>query len=138
MAIIVPEAEWRPFTGKSTTPVQQDILCAHTMVGSNEGSISWGAGDGRPYAHCYTSCKGKTVQCKDLKYVAAANLEGNPYVLAWETEDINSTCFDPWDRTCGNVPAWTDAQVTRLIKDFAWACVRFDIPPELIPDTKKG
>jgi hypothetical protein len=138
MAIIVPEAEWRPFTGKSTTPVRQDILCAHTIVGSNESAIAWGGQDGKPYAHCYTSCRGKTVQCKGLEYRAAANLEGNPYVLAWETEDSNSVCFDPWTKTCGNVPAWTDAQVARLIKDFAWACIRFDIPPVLIPDTKAG
>jgi hypothetical protein len=138
MAVILPEAEWRPFSGKSTTPVQPDILVAHTEVGSNEGSISWGAKAGNPYAHNYTSCGGKTVQCQDLKHRSAAVLEGNPYAICWETEDTKSACFADWDHTCGNVPAWTNAQVQRLIKDMAWCCVRFNIPPVLIPDTKKG
>jgi hypothetical protein len=138
MAIILPEAEWRPFSGKSTTALQHDILCAHTEVGSNEGSISWGAQAGNPYAHCYTACGGKTVQCQDLKYRSAAVLEGNPYAICWETEDTKSACFADWDHTCGNVPAWTEAQVQRLIKDMAWCCVKFDIPPVLIPDTKVG
>ena len=138
MAIILPDAVWAPFSGKSTTPLRHDILCAHTEVGTNEGSISIGAQAGHSYAHCYTDCLGVTWQCQDLAYRAAANLDGNPYVISWETEDMDTRCFAPWGTSCGNVPAWTAAQVDRLILDMAWCCLRFNIPPVLIPDTKAG
>jgi len=136
--IIIPDAIWSPFSGKGTTPVQPDILCVHTEVGTNEGSIAIGAQAGHSYAHNYLDCLGFTFQKRDLRYRAAANLDGNPYVISWETEDIDSRCFAAWGTSCGNVPAWTPAQVARLILDLYWCCVRFNIPPVLIPDTKVG
>jgi hypothetical protein len=138
MAIILPGADWQPYSGKSTTPVHHDILCAHTIVGGVNGAVSGGSKAGTPYAHNYVRCSGTTVQVQDLAYRAAANLYGNPYVLSWETEDMNSSCWPNWGTSCGNVPAWSDHQVERLIKDMAWCCIRWDIPPVLISNTKAG
>jgi hypothetical protein len=80
---------------------------------------------------------GETWQCHDLRYRSAANLDGNPYVIPIETADMGSP-FTAWSGQCGDVPAWTGAQVTRLIALIAWLCVRYAIPPVIIPDTKPG
>jgi hypothetical protein len=136
--IIVPGAAWRPFSGKSKTALVADLFCFHTEVGTNEGSISYGAQAGNPYAHLYLACNGYYAQCKDLRYTAAANLEGNPYTISLESEDINSRCFAAWNRQCGHVPAWTTAQVTALINIGTWCAKRFGIPPFIVPDTCRG
>src|SRR5678816_998719 len=125
--IALPDADYAPFDGKTLRLLRQDICCAHTEVGTNEGSIDLGARPGNSYAHNYLDCLGTTHQRQSLAYQAAANLYGNPYVISWETEDIDSRCFAGWDKACGHVPAWTEAQVQRLIKDMAWCCVLFAI-----------
>jgi hypothetical protein len=130
-------ALWKPFDDKGTTLLRHDIVCAHTMVGSLDGSFAWANGDGRAYWHFGMAGSGETWQCHDLRYRSAANLDGNPYVIPIETADMGSP-FAAWSGQCGDVPAWTGAQVTRLIALIAWLCVRYAIPPVIIPDTKPG
>ena len=114
------------------------VACAHTQVGSYEGSWDWGNRDGNPYPHSYLPCVGPGVNAQPLQYKAAANLEGNPYCWSIETEDVDSRCFPAWNMSCGNVPAWTESQVQGLIKAMAWWCIRFKRPPVLIPDARPG
>jgi hypothetical protein len=130
-------ALWKPFDDKGTTPLRHDIVCVHTMVGTLAGSWNWANGAGRAYWHFGMAGSGETWQCHDLRYRSAANLEGNPYVIPIETADMGSP-FGAWSGQCGDVPAWTDAQVDRLIDLIAWLCVRYDIPPTIIPDTRAG
>jgi hypothetical protein len=133
-AIITPGADWRPFEGKSTTPLVYDIICAHTEVGTNEGSIDIGSQPGHSYAHLYLAGTGYFAQCQDLRYRAAANLDGNWHIISWETEDMKGGVFPPtWTD-----PPWTEAQINTLVNGMAWQCVAFNIPPTLVPDTKPG
>jgi hypothetical protein len=134
VAIILPGAEWRPFVGKSSVALVHDIICLHTQVGSQAGSWNYGNIAGNPYAHLYTAGNGHTVQGKDLAYRSAANLNGNPRVIAWETSDLGEGIWpSPWRA----VP-WTQAQLDEIVRGLAWLCVRFNIPPVLVPDSKPG
>jgi hypothetical protein len=130
-------AAWRPFDNKGTTLLRRDIVCVHTMVGSLTGSFNWANRPGNPYWHFGIAGTGEAWQCHDLRYRSAANLEGNPYVIPIETADMGHP-FGPWSGNCGDVPAWTGAQVDKLVELIAWLCVRYDIPPTIIPDTKAG
>lgn len=133
MAEVSPYAEWRPFSGKSTTPLVFDIICVHTEVGRNEVSISIGAQPGHSYAHQYLAGSGYLAQCQDLRYRAAANLNGNWHVISIETEDVGGVFPVPWAN-----PPWTQQQLDKLIPNIAWMCLRFNIPPVLIPNTRPG
>lgn len=135
MAVVAPMVdEYRQLSGKSTTPLVHDIVCAHTMVGTLEGSISWSSRDGGSYWHFGLGGTGKLVQCQDLRYRSAANLNGNWHVIPIETADIKEGVFaDTWQD-----PPWTQAQIDKLVELIAWLCVRYNIPPVLIPDTKPG
>lgn len=136
MAIVAPMAEYRQLAGKSKTPLVHDIICVHTMVGTLEGSISWSARDGGSYWHFGLGGNGRLVQCQDLAFKSAANLNGNWHVIPIETADMKEGIFPAWSGS--NVPAWTSAQLNKLVDLIAWLCRRFDIPPVLIPDTRQG
>lgn len=134
MAIIAPMAEWHPFSGKGSTPLTHDIICLHTMVGTLAGSWSWANAAGRAYWHFGIGGRGECWQCHPLEYRSAANLYGNWHVIPIETSDMGEGLFPvPW----GN-PPWTQAQLNRIIQLVAWLCARFNIPPNLIPDTLPG
>jgi hypothetical protein len=135
MAVVAPIAEWHPLTRPtSTIPLQHDIICLHTMVGTLEGSYSWSNRVGGTYWHFGLGGDGELWQCADLRYKSAANLEGNPYCIPIETEDTNAGQFpSPYAN-----PLWTPAQIAKLGQLVAWLCVRYNIPPVLIPDTRKG
>jgi hypothetical protein len=135
--IKIPGAIWAPFSGKSTTQLVYETACIHTQVGFNQISYNLGAQPGHSYAHTYLDGDGSELQGQDLRYRAAANLEGNPYTISWECAD-HGPWFSTWNNQCGNVPDFTEAQVATLIRDLTWACLRFNIPPVLIPDTKPG
>jgi hypothetical protein len=139
MAEIVPSsiALWRPFSGKGTTLLTHDIVCVHTMVGSLAGSWNYANGAGRAYWHFGTSGLGECWQCQDLRFRSAANLNGNHRVIPIENADMGPG-FGPWNGQCGHVPAFTHAQVLKLIDLIEWLCRRYNIPPVLIPDTKPG
>jgi N-acetylmuramoyl-L-alanine amidase len=134
MAVRDPYSQWMPFDDKSTTPLAHDIICVHTMVGTLAGSWAWANQAGNPYWHYGVNGRGAAWQCQDLSFRSAANLNGNWHVIPIETSDIKEGVFaDTWQD-----PPWTDAQVDMLVKLIAWLCVRFNIPPVLIPDTKPG
>lgn len=134
MPIRDPFSVWRPFSGKSKVPLKQDIVCVHTMVGTLAGSWDWANRPGTPYWHYGVNGVGTAWQCHDLAFRSAANLNGNHRVIPIETSDMKEGVFpNTWTN-----PPWTDAQVAMLIKLIAWLCIRFNIPPVLIPDTKPG
>jgi hypothetical protein len=138
-AEIVPAsiALWKPFANKGTTLLKRDIVCVHTMVGSLGGSYSWANQAGNSYWHFGMAGSGELWQCHDLRYRSAANLEGNPYVIPIETADHGHP-FAAWSGNCGDVPAWTGAQVDKLVELISWLCVRYGIPPTIVPDTQAG
>jgi hypothetical protein len=138
-AEIVPAsiALWKPFSNKGTTLLKRDVVCVHTMVGSLGGSYSWANQAGNSYWHFGMAGSGETWQCHDLRYRSAANLEGNPYVIPIETAD-HGFPFGAWSGKCGDVPAWTNAQVDKLVELISWLCVRYGIPPTIVPDTQAG
>lgn len=104
------------------------------MVGTTPGSLSIGAQAGHSYTHEYLDGDGDLWPGWWLDYRAAGNLEGNWRVISTETEDVNAGVFpSPWAD-----PPWTQAQLDKLIVSGAWKCARYNIPPELIPDTKPG
>jgi len=128
VAIVLPGASYQQFAGKSTTPLVHNKVSMHTQVGSQTGSLAHGAGAENPYAHLYTAGNGHTVQGQDLAFRAAANLQGNPTVIAWETSDLGEGIWpSPWRP----VP-WTPAQVEEIVSGLTWLCVRFVIPPVLV------
>lgn len=134
MAIRDPYSIWRPFSGKSTTPLSHDIICVHTMVGTLSGSWSWANQPGNPYWHYGINAQGSIWQCQDLAWRSAANLDGNWHIIPIETSDIGEGVFpSSWSD-----PPWTAAQIDVLVKLIAWLCARFNIPPVLVPDTCKG
>jgi hypothetical protein len=136
MALVAPMATWRPYTrAVSTTPLIHNVICAHTMVGTLDGSYSHGNGAGNPYHMFGLAGDGRLQQHHDLLTRSAANYEGNWRCIPIETEDKGPS-FPSWPGTCGTVPAWTDAQVDRLVELIAWLCARFAIPPVLVPDSR--
>lgn len=139
MAEIAPPAiaTWKPFPGKGTATLTRDIACVHTMVGTLAGSWAYAAKAGNPYWHFGTSGSGECWQCQDLRYRAAANLQGNHRVIAIENADMGPG-FAPWSGRCGDVPPFTGPQQAKLVDLLEWLCRRYQIPPVLIPDTRPG
>lgn len=136
MAVVAPMATWKPFSGKSTRALTHDIICAHTMVGTLAGSWSWANQSGNPYWHFGLGGNGALWQCVDLNYRSAANLDGNWHIIPIETSDTKEGIFPAWSGS--NVPAWTTAQINKLVELIAWLCKKYNIPPVLVPDTKPG
>ncbi|MGH9251234.1 MAG: hypothetical protein ACRD0W_17175, partial [Acidimicrobiales bacterium] len=137
----LPGAVWKPFTNRSvsTTPlVGPRAIIEHTMgVGTMLGSWSWHNRPGNPYTHTYYDGIGNRVQVQGVDRRAAGTLEGNPYVIAKETEDTGKY-FPGGGRTCGNIPAWRQEQLRVIALDDAWCCRRFGIPAVLMPNSCAG
>lgn len=74
---------------------------------------------------------GVVYQWQDTDYEADANLEGAWHVLSIETAD--NAPQRPED-----ILAWTPKQMESIVDLIAELCRMYDIPPELIPDTKPG
>lgn len=135
MPIIASNVLWRPLKGKSVTGVEHRIINVHTMVGTIEGTESYFSHAGNPYSHFGVPAAGKAWQWQDLSYRAASDLNGNPFCISIETEDKGPE-FPTWSGS--DVPRWTDAQAETLAQLIAWLCVRFNIPPVLVPDSING
>lgn len=116
-----------------------DIICLHTMVGTLYGTDTMfkSQGFGGNESHFGTGYDGECYQWQDLDFTADANLNGNYRVISIENADMG-TGFPKWDTNKDDVPYFTDAQVNRLADLIAWLCTQYDIPCELIPDTKPG
>lgn len=132
MAARMPGARDRHLDGKSTTPLNHHFVNVHTMVGTLGGTESWFTPSGRPYSHYGIGGSGEIREWQDPIYRAASDLEGNPYSVSIETEDKGSF-FPSWSGS--DVPAWTPNQIDALVDALAWICVRFDIPPVLVPNS---
>ncbi len=117
-----------------------DIICIHTMVGSLRGTDKYFKADGwgGTESHFGTGYDGEIIQWQDCGWTADANLNGNRHVISIENADLG-TGFPKWNtKDGGAVPAFTDAQIEANARIIAWACREYDIPCELIPDSKPG
>lgn len=140
MAPRYPRAKWRPLGSQTQAKMRaHDIICLHTMVGTLWGTDSYfkDNGYGGTESHFGVGHDGETLQWQDLDYSADANLNGNHRVISIETADMGEG-FSKWNTNGDNVPAWTPEQVERLADLVAWLCRQYNIPCELIPDSKPG
>jgi hypothetical protein len=150
-----------PLSGSQTQPrmTAHDFFCFHTMVGSLAGTRAMfrANGYGGTESHFGTGGGGEVEQWQDVAFTADANYQGNPTVISVENADLGPG-FDRWNTNDGSaVPAFTDAQVRALVALGAaaclpgdrpgsmharcphdWACYRVGIPPQLVPDTRRG
>lgn len=138
MATRYPGAEWDPL-GPQTEPRMRahDIVCLHTMAASFDG-VNNGFhvnGYGGLESHFGLSGEGRLKQWQDTDHQADANYDGNHRVISIETAD-RGLLFPEW--TGSDVPAWTDRQIDELVPLIRWLCDTYDIPKELIPDSKPG
>lgn len=136
-----PEANWRPLAGGSQSNLRQhDIICLHTMVGSLWGTDAYfrqGGWSGTE-SHFGVGHDGEVLQWVNCNDRADANLDGNWHIISIETADYG-VGFPDWDTRYGSqVPAWTPSQIESIAKIVAWACNEYDIPCELIPDSRVG
>jgi peptidoglycan hydrolase-like protein with peptidoglycan-binding domain len=147
--------------GAQTQPRMQahDFWCVHTMVGSLAGTRAMfqSNGFGGTESHFGTGGHGELEQWQDVAFTADANYQGNPTVISVENADLGPG-FDRWNTNDGSaVPAFTDAQVQTLVAlgtaaclpgsvagsmhakcPHDWTCYRVGIPPQLVPDTRRG
>lgn len=72
---------------------------------------------------------GVVYQWQDTDYQADANLEGGWHVISIETAD-NAPKFP------NDIEPWTPKQEKAIVNLIAELCIKYDIPPELIPDTR--
>jgi hypothetical protein len=121
----MPGAVWLGEHG-SRLMTRYDVLCVHTIVGFAPAHA----------AHFSTRGSGQILQSRDTRFQSAANLEGNPRVIAIENEDHGSV-FGRWPAP-DNAPPLTDGQVTACAKIFAWAHKEHGIPLQLCPDSRPG
>ena len=136
----MPGAVWRPIDSayRSESALDADILCLHTIVGGGQGTWNYfntGAGGRHVWSHLLVDGKwssadvdGRITQCGDTAYRAAANLNGNPYIISVETADNAARPIAPW----------TPAQEAAIISIMVWAHRAHGIPLVLVPDSKRG
>ena len=106
-----------------------DIVCIHTTGGSRAPAHA---------AHFSTRADGKIYQSRDTKFRSAANLQGNPRVIAIENEDVGPA-FAEWDRDDGHaVPAFTAGQLEAIAKICAWVHQTHGVPLVPCPNSKPG
>jgi N-acetylmuramoyl-L-alanine amidase-like protein len=122
----------------------KDIICIHTMVGylfstedmfDNEGFTGteshFGVGGKWGSDVRGRNLDGAVWQFQDTDFTADANLEGKWTVISIETAD--NAPQDPDD-----LLPWTPKQVESIVDLIAELCLKYNIPPKLIPDTKDG
>jgi N-acetylmuramoyl-L-alanine amidase-like protein len=138
-------AHWRPL-GPGNPPSRMDrhdIICLHTMVGylkstedmfDNQGYTGveshFGVG-GKWGSDASAGLDGIIYQWVDTEYRADANLDGNHRLISIETAD-NAP------QRAADIQAWTPNQVRAIIRLVAALCRRYDIPAQLVPDSKPG
>lgn len=123
--------------GKQTEPrmVRYDIVCLHTMVGSLAGTLNYFDNNGYEgtESHLGIGGYGEVWQFQDFDHQADANGEGNHRIISVETADKGAP-FPAWSGS--NVPPWTPAQVEALAQFLAWAHKKWNIPLEIVPDSR--
>jgi len=121
----MPGAIWLGENSPRNPMVKYDIVCVHTIVGFAPAHA----------AHFSVKADGTIQQSRDTRYQSAANLHGNPRVIAIENED-HGAAFGNWGGTA--VPRLTDEQVEANGRILAWAHKTHGIPLQLCPDSKPG
>lgn len=119
----MPGAIWLGEHSPSRPMERYDIVCIHTIVGRAPAHA----------AHFSTHGDGRIDQSRDTAYQSAANLEGNPRVIAIENEDMGGD-FPAWGGL--DVPPLTDAQVEACAQILAWAHRVHGIPLQMCPDSR--
>ena len=120
----MPGARWQGEHG-SRPMDRYDIVCVHTIVGRAPAHA----------AHFSTHGNGTIDQSRDTRFRSAANLNGNPRVIAIENED-HGPDFPAWSGS--DVPPLTDAQVDACARILAWAHATHGVPLQLCPDSRPG
>jgi len=121
----MPAAQWVGEQSPRNPMSRYDVVCVHTIVGYAPAHA----------AHFSVKANGTILQSRDTRYQSAANLHGNPRVIAIENED-HGGAFGTWGG--GNVPRLTDEQVEANGKILAWANAEHGIPLQLCPDSRPG
>ena len=126
---VIGGADYRPINYAGVPRMQRyDIACLHTIVGN----------DPAPAAHLSIRGDGWLTQSRDTAYQSAANYEGNPRVIAIETDDHGPE-FGTWDVNDGHaVPAWTKAQMSTIAVALVWIYHTHGIPLVLAPNSQPG
>lgn len=120
----MPGARWLGEHG-SRPMGQIDIVCVHTIVGYAPAHA----------AHFSTHADGTIDQSRDTMFRSAANLNGNPRVIAIENEDKGPR-FPEWAGS--DVPPLTPEQVEANAEILAWAHLTEGVPLQLCPDSRPG
>lgn len=138
-------AEWRPL-GPGNPPnkmARHDIICLHTMVGYLRSTDAMFHEDGYTGVESHYGVggiwgsdadhdlDGVVYQWVNDDYRADANLDGNHRLISIETAD-NAP------QHAADIRPWTPRQVESIIRLVADRCRRYDIPAELVPDSKPG
>jgi hypothetical protein len=115
---------------------RHDIVCLHTMAGRFAFTDEWfhENGFGGTESHFGVAGSGRLKQWQDLDFQADANKDGNHRIISIETADKGES-FPDWSGS--NVPPWTDAQLDVLVGLVGWLCDRYDIPRQLVPDSRR-
>lgn len=121
----MPGATWQGEEHGSRPMSTVDIVCIHTIVGYAPAHA----------AHFSTTGAGALMQSRDTRFQSAANLNGNPRIIAIENADRGPE-FPKW--TGSDVPPLTDAQIERCAEVLAWAHLEHGVPLQLCPDSRPG
>jgi hypothetical protein len=134
---LMPGAVQRPLPGKPKRAMTPTILCLHTMVGYLKSTDAYfrsvdvyshfGVG-GKWGSDVAAHLDGVIYQWSDSSLRAAANLNGNPYIISVETADNAARPIQPW----------TPAQEAAIVSIMVWAHRTHGIPLVLVPDSKPG
>lgn len=120
-----------------------NVVCLHTMAGyfKYTSEMFHENGFGGTESHFGIRADGYAAQWQDLDHQADANSEGNGYCISIETEDHGDVFSDMEGSYWSNgsdVPAWTDEQIDKIVEIVTWLCNKYNIPKQLVPDSKPG
>lgn len=121
----MPEARWVGERSPRTPMDAYEVVCVHTIVGYAPAHA----------AHFSTHADGRIDQSRDTRFRSAANLAGNPRVIAIENED-HGPRFGKWSGS--DVPPLTPEQVEACAQILAWAHRVHGVPLRLCPDSRPG
>ena len=110
----MPGAIWLGEHSPKRLMARYDIVCVHTIVGYAPAHA----------AHFSVKKDGTILQSRDTKYQSAANLDGNPRVIAIENEDAAQ-----------DIPL-SPEQVVSNARIMAWAHQAHGVPLQLAPNSK--
>jgi hypothetical protein len=143
MARLTEIARWRPL-GPGNPPsrmARHDIICLHTMVGYLASTDTMFKRQGYTGVESHfgvggtwgsdknADLDGVIYQWVDTTYRADANLDGNHRIISIETAD-NAP------QSAADIDEWSPAQCHSIIRLVAALCKLYDIPAELVPDSK--